>query len=147
MTEHFSLQEMIKSSTAERLKIDNRPPPEVMAHLQRSAEGLERIRAAVGGHPIQILSMYRCQALNVAVGGTPASQHVMGQAADIVCPGFGSVHDLALFIFTNAKALGVDQVIKEKNKLGSEWVHVSFSLKPRHQALTIVNGKTLTGIV
>lgn len=147
MTENFSLQEFINSTTADRLKIDNRPPAEVMVHLQRTAEGLERIRAAAGGHPIQILSGFRCQALNVAVGGTPASQHVMGQAVDIVCPRFGSVHDFAQFIYANAKALGVDQVIKEKNTRGSEWVHVSFSLKPRHQALTITGGKTLTGIV
>lgn len=147
MTQNFSLQEAYNSQTADRLKIDNRPPADVMADLQRTAEGLERIRAAVGGHPIQILSWFRCVALNKAVGGTPGSQHVLGQAADIICQNFGSVHDLAAFIYLNAKALGVDQVIKEKNSKGSEWVHVSFCLKPRHQALTINCGKTLTGIV
>jgi len=43
---------------------------------------LETLRAASGG-PLVIVSGYRCTAHNRAVGGARASQHCLGNAADI----------------------------------------------------------------
>lgn len=145
MTEHFSLSELIASDTAKARGIDNTPGPEVLPALQATAEGLERVRA-LAGHPLKVLSAYRCVALNRAVGGAFNSQHVKGEAADIICSNL-SVHDLAMLIFTHAKDLGVDQVIKEKNRRGVEWVHVSFTSQPRHMALTWTPKGFTAGIV
>lgn len=147
MTPHFKLSEFTRSKTAEAGGIKNIPPADVLPHLQRLAEGLERIRAMIGGCPIVILSGYRSPELNKAVGGVANSQHVKGQAADIIAPTYGSVHNLARAIDLNSKALGVDQVIKERNSKGSEWVHVSFTLDPRYQALTITSKGVQIGIV
>lgn len=146
MTEHFTLSELIASDTARLRGIDNAPPAEVMPHLQRTAEGLERVRALTG-HPIKILSGYRCPELNRAVHGSKDSQHMKGQAADIICPGFGSVHQVAQLVADNAEALGVDQVIKERNGRGAEWVHVSFTESPRRMALTLTTAGLVPGIV
>ena len=126
--------------------IDNTPGADILPHLRFTAEGLERIRALIQ-QPIRILSGYRCPALNKAVGGSAHSQHMKGQAADIVAPHFGDVHTLAGVIAMNAKAIGVDQVIKEKNKRGAEWVHVSFCEAPRHMALTLTDKGLAAGIV
>ena len=147
MTEHFSLDELIASQTAEKKGIKNIPGDDVMAHLQRTAEGLERIRSLIGDVSVHVLSGYRCPELNKAIGGVKSSQHVMGQAADIVAPKFGDVHTLSGVISMNAEALGVDKVIKEKNSMGAEWVHVSFRLKPRHLSFTYRGGKYLKGIL
>lgn len=47
---------------------------------------LQRIRDHFGG-PVNITSGYRCPAHNKSVGGTTASRHAKGQAADIVVEG------------------------------------------------------------
>lgn len=48
----------------------------------RLTECLEKLRAHVG-HPIRIVSGYRCPVHNKAVGGAPNSMHMYGAAADI----------------------------------------------------------------
>lgn len=146
MTAHFTLAELAASETARLRKIDNMPPAEVLPALQLLAEGLERIRTLIS-KPIRITSGYRCPELNRVVGGAKDSQHVKGEAADITAATFGSVHDLATLIAANAKELGVDQVIKEHNSHGTEWVHVSFSPAPRHLALTLKGKGFVPGIV
>jgi len=49
------------------------------------AARLEPVREAYG--PIYILSGYRCPRQNVIAGGALFSQHLIGLAADIKCPG------------------------------------------------------------
>lgn len=72
---------------------------------------------------------------------------MLGQAADIICPKLGSVHTLATIVAEHAKALGIDQVIKEKNGRGAMWVHVSFALQPRNMVLTLTTAGLVPGIV
>ncbi len=43
---------------------------------------LEHIRA-ITGRPLIVVSGYRCVEHNRAVGGAPASQHLLGRAADL----------------------------------------------------------------
>ncbi|WP_238492442.1 D-Ala-D-Ala carboxypeptidase family metallohydrolase [Desulfotruncus alcoholivorax] len=47
-------------------------------------EKLEQLRARLGGRPVTITSGYRCPAHNQAVGGARLSQHLLGNAADII---------------------------------------------------------------
>ena len=74
--------------------IDNTPPPEIVENLKRLAAGLETVRALLGA-PLEISSGYRCAALNEAVGGSGASQHLLGLAVDFACPGFGTPLEVA----------------------------------------------------
>lgn len=50
-------------------------------------KALEELRAACGGNPIRINSCARCKEYNRSVGSTDTSQHVFGNAADIVVQG------------------------------------------------------------
>ena len=127
---NFPLALLVRSEIAEQQGIDNSPPPEVIANLKVLAAGLEQVQALLG-HPLDIPSGYRCPALNAAVGGSTASQHVQGLAADFVCPDFGTPLEIARAI--SDSAITFDQCILE---FGS-WVHLSFSPQPRVRVLTI----------
>lgn len=86
LTEHFSLREFEQSETAKKYGIDNRVPSKFVPTLQQLCqEVLEPLRSFVG-QPIIISSGYRCNQLNIKVGGAYASQHTLGEAADIQLP-------------------------------------------------------------
>lgn len=86
LTEHFTLQEFERSATAEKYHINNSVPSQYIPVLQQLCkEVLEPLRSFVG-KPIIISSGYRCNQLNVKVGGAYASQHTLGEAADIQLP-------------------------------------------------------------
>lgn len=131
LSPHFTLAEMTVSQTAARRGIDNTPPPEVVARLRKTAQGMEGVRVVLGGAPILISSGYRSPAVNSAVGGAKSSQHMTGEAVDFTAPRFGSVVDV--FDAIRRSGIKYDQLIQE---FGS-WVHISFSDKPRGQALII----------
>jgi hypothetical protein len=140
LTQHFSLEELTFSSTAQRLGIDNTPSLETVARLTVCAMGLEKVRALLGV-PMHIDSGYRCPALNKAVGGVPNSAHVDGYAADFIAPDYGTPLQIARAIA--GSGIAFDQCIQE-----GTWVHVSFDPRARHQALTATfgpNGATYTG--
>lgn len=140
LTQHFSLEELTFSSTAQRLGIDNTPSLELVARLTKTAMGLEKIRALLGV-PMHIDSGYRCPALNKAVGGVPDSAHIEGYAADFIAPDFGSPLLIARAIA--GSGIRFDQCIQE-----GQWCHVSFDPRMRHQALTATfgpNGATYSG--
>ena len=136
LTEHFSLEELIASETAARAGIDNTPPPALLPNLRVLAEGLERVRATLGHRAIRINSGYRCEALNARIGGAKGSRHMLGLAADIICPSYGAPLEVCRAIA--AAGLEPDQVIHEFGK----WCHVSFAApgaKPRVELLTIAS--------
>ena len=119
---YFTIKELSKSSTAEKLGIDNTPTPEIRAKLNTLISALDKIREQYG-KPIIVTSGYRCPELNKAVGGVKSSQHVKGEAADLV----GRNDNETRKIFETAKALGnFDQLLYEKNSKGSIWVHISY---------------------
>ena len=81
---YFSIEELVKSASAERLTIDNTPPRAAQRMLTILVEQLlDPIRRRYGA-PIIVTSGYRCPALNTAVGGVANSHHIVGCAADIV---------------------------------------------------------------
>ena len=101
LTSNFSLQELLKSQTALRKGIDNKPAnPGVITNLQVLCE---KVLQPVRDHyarPVVINSGYRCPKLNKAVGSSSKSQHTKGQAADIEVPTFSN-KDVAIWISEN----------------------------------------------
>ena len=84
LSEHFTLEEFVRSRKAQARGIKNEPPAEAVEGLKLLVQHiLEPLRQA-WGQPIFITSGYRSPALNRAVGGAHNSQHCLGQAADIV---------------------------------------------------------------
>ena len=117
---YFTLKELTRSATAQRLGIYNTPPASAVKALNELVDNvLDPLREAWGG-PIRVNSGDRCPALNKAVGGTPGSQHLRGEAADITV-GTPSANRRLLALIKRLD-LPVDQCIDEK---GCRWIHVS----------------------
>ncbi|MBX3480073.1 MAG: hypothetical protein KF842_06710 [Caulobacter sp.] len=150
LSEHFSLDEAIKSDTAHRLGIDNSPTPAHLLHLKHSAAGMERVRALLGGRAIIATSVYRGAALNQAVGGVSGSAHTEGWAWDFH---HAVLSDLAAarLLAEKADELDFDQLIYERGRC----VHISFDPRagrggPRRQVLSQPGGpgsRVIVGIV
>ena len=141
LTPHFTLAELTARETAERHGIDNTPTPEHLANLERLARFLEDVKAALGGKPVMINSAYRGPAVNEKVGGSKASQHMVGCAADLRVPGMNPDEVCRVVI---AAGLPYDQIIREfwdPEKKAGGWTHISVpnapEMTPRKQALII----------
>ena len=138
LTEHFTLEEFTRSTTADSLKIDNSVPTELMQNVQLTATKLESVRKALD-KAINITSGYRCPALNARVGGVSTSAHTKGLAVD-----FHSSYGTPKEICQRLIDAGVqfDKLIQEHN----QWVHIGFSPDNNRQiVLTAVKqgGKTV----
>jgi len=128
LTAHFTLDELTRSELASRQGLDNTPDALTVGNLTALCGNiLEPLRLKLD-KPIQILSGYRSHVVNLKIGGAKTSQHLIGQAADIIVSGM-SVQEL--FDFIVSAGLPFDQVIQEFDT----WVHVSYSLRNRRQKL------------
>lgn len=120
---HFSVAEFIRSKTADEKGIDNRIPKVLLPNVQSLVDNvLDPLREAYG-KPIIVTSGYRCEALNKAVGGSKASEHMKGCAADIVGTPNTKAENRKLFNLIQSLNLPFNQLIDEKN---FDWVHVSY---------------------
>ena len=134
LSEHFKLSEFTQSGTARRHKVKNVPGPREVERLRfLCVKSLEPMRRRFGA--IRITSGFRCKKLNALVGGSPTSQHVLGEAADIHTGG----RELSEKMFGFAKQnIPFDQLILEHNPAhGIYWLHISLrSDRPgnRHEA-------------
>ena len=137
LSKNFTLEEFIRSNTADRMGIDNVPKDDkVIENLRHLCfEILQPLRDYVGA-PVHINSGYRCKALNEALGGVKGSQHLSGQAADIHVENTEHLLKMMHFIMDETD---FDQLIWEKNKAGVQWLHVSHKRNGnnRHQVLNI----------
>ena len=143
LSQSFSLEELIASSTARAKKIDNTPTPEVKANLEKLCKTvLQPIRNKYG-RAITITSGYRCPKLNAAIGGVKTSQHVTGCAADITCTGtskavlFNLIKDMI-----EKGEIKVGQLIWEYGtKQEPNWIHVSLPYSKVNQILYLYSKK------
>ncbi len=122
LSKHFTLAELSFSSTAASKGIANVPDAAATDALKALCTAvLDPVRDALG-RPIKVNSGFRGPVLNKLVGGVPDSQHVLGQAVDIQCPGVPVVE-----VFKTIVRLGLpyDQVIYEAKDSSTKWVHVS----------------------
>jgi len=137
LSENFTLAELIRTSTG----LDNTPNEEQIENLRLLCVNvLQPARDALG--VIKITSGFRAPDVNAKIGGAPSSQHVKGQAADLMMS--GGQKKLLDWIIANVE---FDQIISEfPDKNGNPaWVHVSFAEgKNRMQKLKAIKsgGKT-----
>lgn len=129
-SDYFTLQEFIKSTTAERLKIDNTPNAEILRNLEYGVQMVLDPLRRIHQQPIIITSGYRCEKLNKAVGGVANSWHTKGNAADIRIKDENEARE----IFNILKTLpSVDTVLFEHSRQ-SQWIHIQWDMTktPRH---------------
>lgn len=125
LSPHFTLEEMIRSATAQDIGDPNQLGPAEIDNLKILCERvLEPVRAHFG-FPVRINSGYRSLRTNRAVGSSDRSQHRLGEAADIEIQGITNA-EIAIWIRDH---LNFDQLILENYRrgvAGSGWVHISY---------------------
>lgn len=126
LSENFTYKEFEESETADKLGIDNTITRDLIRNNIKELvfHVLQPLRDKFDV-PIHINSGYRCLKLNAAIGGVPSSQHVMGQAADIVVEGKTPIEVAEMIV---EMGLPYDQL-----GLYNEFVHVSVSSRQRNQ--------------
>lgn len=145
ISDHISYKEAVKSNTALRLNIKNEPNDYQITNMVGIAHNVfEPLREWVGG-PIKINSMFRCEELNRAIGGSSRSQHCEGRAIDLDDT-FGYKTNAEMFEYIR-KNLNFDSIIWEfGNDDNPDWVHVSYISKDENRGRVMraekINGKT-----
>lgn len=119
---NFTMSELLHSDEANRHKINNIPNDKQVLDnlLVLITECLQPIRNYIG-KPIRITSGYRCKTLNdlPTIKGTKNSQHLFGEAADMVVTGMTPKQVIEKII---ASGIEYDQLINEYDL----WTHISF---------------------
>lgn len=133
---YFYLAEFCRSEYATRHGIIIDPAPHIVENLRALVVNvLDPLRAEIG--PIHISSGYRPILINQKIGGSRTSQHVLGQAADLM-----SDHMPVKGVFDTIRRMRLpyDQIIDEYG----QWVHVSYGPRNRRQDLLArhAGGKT-----
>lgn len=119
LSKNFELEEFIRSETATKLGIDNRPSPEIIANIQLLVDTvLQPVRDQIS-YPFHINSGYRSPALNKAVKGSSRSAHLQGLAADITL-GSKQLNKILYKEITSGKYI-FDQAI---NEYDYSWIHL-----------------------
>jgi len=122
MGKYFNIKELSYSRIAAEKGINNTPNGDAKRNLELLIDKcLDPIRQ-VYGKPITVSSGYRNYLLNQLVGGKDTSQHLKGEAADIV----GNNEKETRRIFEIAKQGNYDQLLFERDKKGNVWVHISY---------------------
>ena len=125
---HFTISELLKSDTALKHKLWNGAPKEAEENLRALVdEVLDPLREAYG-KPIRVTSGYRCPRLNNLVGGSPNSQHMRGEAADIqpVVGNESDLPELARILIANGK---FDQLILYPTFIHVSWKRLGWNRK------------------
>jgi zinc D-Ala-D-Ala carboxypeptidase len=151
LSANFTLRELTKSDTADRLDIDNTPNEEQIESLRLLCENILQPVRDHFGKPVKISSGFRCSALNQATGGSSNSDHCRGQACDFEIDGVSNP-ELAEWIESNLKYTQLILEFYTQGQPNSGWVHCSYnpsSLKGQSLTATKVAGKTtyLPGLV
>ena len=117
MTPHFTLAEFTRTGTG----LPNEPMPSHVAALTSLClHVLEPIRTLLGV-PLRVTSGFRSSAVNAAIKGAAGSQHLKGEAADIVPVGMDVETAMARIA---AARIPVDQLIDYPR---GGFIHVSYA--------------------
>lgn len=119
LSEHFTYGEMTRTS---KVGLDNTPGEWHLQNLRALCLLLESIRALLGV-PLKVNSAFRSLAVNSAIGGAKHSQHMQGQAADVVPVGLDAEEAMRRIYRANLQGAlqNVGQVIIYK----SGFIHIS----------------------
>ena len=112
LSTHFTLTELTRSATAQRLGMDNTPDAQTLNNLRALATNVLEPLRQLYGSPIRVTSGYRSPDLNAVVGGAPSSQHMRGQAADITA---GTPEENRRLLRENCETLGIPAEQREAN--------------------------------
>lgn len=126
ITKNFSLEEFTATETG----FLNIPTYQAVINLTLLCVNVLQPARDKINKKITIISGYRCKKVNRYVGGKYNSQHLIAEAADIVC-------DDLMELYKAIESTGnYDQLIIERSKkTGFQWIHVSWS-KNKNRKMT-----------
>lgn len=127
LSENFSLTELTRSATADRLNIPNIPNEEQINNLWILCNHLLQPLRSAYGKPLFISSGFRSADLNRILNGSPASDHLTGRAADI-----RTDNPTALFAWVCRLNLSYDQAIIYK-----DFLHLSYRDKTTNRKMVM----------
>lgn len=149
LSKDFYLYEFERSQTASRYGINNSVEDDEI--LDALKELTKHVLQPIRNHfrrAVNVSSGYRSPELNKLIKGSPNSQHMKGQAADIEIWNIPNV-ELGRYIRDN---LEFDQLILEQydpnEGANSGWIHVSYKSpgQNRKEVLTIKSKKSGGGV-
>ena len=135
-SKYFTFNELTRSDTANRLKIDNEPKEEATKdNIKELMKFLDGVREGwtkecedkgYGDAAIVVNSGYRSEALNKAVKGSKTSEHLLGTAADIE-PKNGRNKEFFEWLKTYLDDKQFSQLINEHpdKENRPQWIHLS----------------------
>lgn len=115
-------------------------PPQILALRGVAKNLLQPLRDEWG--EVLISSGFRSRKLNAAIGGSPFSQHMHGQAADVICR---DVFEAATWLWEH-KQSALNQLIAYSAHRGGPFMHVSAKREdntPATYYLVTTSGKKL----
>lgn len=125
ITTNFTTAEFERTRTG----LPNSIPMQLMASVAKGCTAILQPLRNYLGVPVTISSGYRSPQVNAAVGGVRSSQHMFGQAADIVVP--EHLYDRAWEFLTRCP--DVDQLLGGSSFIHVSWVAPSSGARPRQQ--------------
>ena len=126
LSKNLSLAEVVKSTTAKRLGIDNTPDDWVKENLRQVAINVFQPLRDAFGCPIYVSSGYRSPELNRAIGGSTRSQHMEGRALDLDADVFGRCTNSQIFNWIRENVVFDQMVWEFGDSDNPNWVHVSY---------------------
>lgn len=134
LTENFTLEEFLKSETADKLGIPNQLIPGIDIYEINNLKllctcTLQPIRRFLN-ESVFITSGYRSVRLNEEIGGSENSQHTEGMAADFTFKSFKKRWFEVVVLLVSSPHIPFDQLI-----IYDTFIHVSLSPRKRRQVL------------
>ena len=152
LSKNFTLQELLYSSTALRLGIDNSPTKEGVLKLTLLATSLlHPLRERLGA--LRVTSGFRSPQLSEAIGSSANSQHCRYEAVDMQFVKRGKMDNLLIYQALIDLDLDFDQCIlefgnstKELDPTHPAWIHLSWKVADNRKQVLIAykdeNNKT-----
>ena len=128
LSENFTLTELTRSATADRLNIRNVPDETQIQNLKNLCVKLLQPLRDGYSKPLSISSGFRCPALNKAANGSPTSDHLTERAADIPTD-----NPMALFAWVCRLGLSFDQAI-----IHQDYLHLSYRSETTNRQMVMM---------
>jgi len=136
LSPHFALSELVHTATG----LPNEPDEAVVEHLRVLCRDVLEPTRTLLGVPLRVNSGYRSAAVNQAVHGNPHSQHLAGDAADVV-PINMTAEEAMARIAREVEAGRLPHLDQAIIYDGGGFLHLSTSAaRPRQQLLRSASG-------
>lgn len=124
LTPHFTLEELTRTDEKDLKHLNLEEGLKVKDKLVKLAEFAESVRAVLGC-PLTVTSGFRCEKLNKRIGGSAMSQHLFGEAIDIIPMKMSAFEAFSKIIISG---IAYGQIILEKRGQG-HIIHLGMGFK------------------